>query len=1057
MFYLHVSNRTENLLRQLAEVIRVDRQADIFAPELFLIQSQGMERMVGQTMADEFGSFCNFSFFLPLDFLSFIAEKLHLAISPDGFLRQTLTWRLDGLLRDVTGESYEAVQYYLSGENVELKRYQLARRLANIFDQYQLMRGDMLEQWENGRSTTDHPAEGWQMDLWRRLLMQPAGAVHRTILFKQVVERLEEELDLTALLPKRILVVGLHTMPPVFLSYLQALSRHMDVHMFLLSPCRNYWGTAEPKMRRADRLANVQTAGSDAVEEHPLLITLGRQGRDLQNMMLAGEAVIHEFASYDAPLSDQEYAGASLLVRVQADLLEGGLRPDRAKDARPEDNSIQVVSCHSRMRELQILKDHLLHFLHTNPTLELRDIIVMAPDIQEYDSLIPSVFADIQHSIADRSVRRRNAIIDAFVKFLELLQGRFGWSELLDLLKNPVVHPQFFLSQVDLDMLQQWVVHSGIRWGLSGGQRAGAGLAEFDTGSWRAGLDRLLMGYAIDSCDFVDGVLPYGELEGRGGLPLGGLCQYIELVERATLLFHQPCTIPEWMERLMTYADQLFGDAHETELAELRSMFVESADSIASFHYGSVGFSVIHEWLSQSAKEHRSSSGFLRGQLTFCSMLPMRSIPFPVVCLIGLNDGEFPKSDSHDTFDLMSESVRPGDRSPRADDRYQFLEALLAARSNIYLSYVGQSSKTNEPIPPSVVVAEFLEFLQTFYRADDIVVGHPLHPFSRKYFENGGRSRLFSYDSYACKTAEKLQQYREGSSQSWWQGESDELVDNIHLADLLRFFNNPQKYFVRDCLGIHLETGEDLPDERELFSLKGLEKYFVEQELISAAAAGTLGDCFEKLRTEGRWPLGGPGEVGFAGQQVEIEHFVDQVHSLGMGQKLEDRPVDIDLGRYQLTGTLSNLYEGGVLLLRYGKLRGRDILNGWIHHLVACRLIGDVSTRIITPETVVSFNKSAEKPTLELLAELFGQGRRVPLHLFIEPAYAYATQTTMRRARVSPLERAIQTFTHNLDEGYEPEWKLLLGTLPVEDALGVEFERLCHEIVIPILGQADEG
>lgn len=1056
MYYLHISNRTENLLRQLAEVIRVDRQADIFAPELFLIQSQGMERMVGQTMADEFGSFCNFSFFLPLEFLSFIADKLDMGISPDGFLRQILTWRLDGLLRDVTGDGYEPIRYYLSGENVELKRYQLARRLANIFDQYQLMRGDMLEQWENGRHTTDHPAETWQMDLWRRLLAQPEGAVHRTILFKRVIERLTQEQNLADLLPKRISVIGLHTMPPVFLSYLQGLSRHMDVHMFLLSPCRNYWGSTEGKKSRITRLAAGQAAETDALAEHPLLITLGRQGRDLQNMMLAGEAALQEFASYDAPLSDEQYAGASILERVQADLLEGSLRADRSGGAAGMDNSIQVVSCHSRMRELQILKDHLLHFLHTDPTLELRDIIVMAPDIQEYGALIPAVFADIQHSIADRSVRRRNSIIDAFVKFLDLLQGRFGWSELLDLLRSPAVHSRFFLSAADLDTLQQWVVRSGIRWGLSGQQRESAGLAAFDTGSWRAGLDRLLMGYAIDTGDFVDGILPYGELEGRGALPLGGLCQYIEVVEQAAREIHQPCTIGEWSERLVAYGDQLFGEAYETELGELRNLVMESADCIAPFHKELVGFGVIHEWLTQSVKERRSSSGFLRGHLTFCSMLPMRSIPFSVVCLVGLNDGDFPKNDSHDTFDLMTESVRPGDRSPRADDRYQFLEALLAARSHLYISYVGQSIKTNEEIPPSVVVAEFTEFLQTFYKADDIVVAHPLHPFSRKYFTGDSESRLFSYDSYGCKTAEKLQHGRELSG-PWWQGEVDGGVENINLADFLRFFANPQKYFVRDCLGIRLETGEELPEERELFSLTGLEKYFVEQELITAAAAGALGGCFEKIRTEGRWPLGGPGEVGFIREQQEIEYFIDRVNGLDMGHKLEDMDVDIDLGSYQLTGKLTNLYENGVLFLRYGRLRGRDIVNGYIHQVVARRILGGVSTRIITPETVVSFNQGTGDPTLERLAELFAYGCRAPLQLYVEPAYAYAAQAVKTRARLSPLEKAQQAFIYSLDEGYEPEWELLLGTRCGENVLGGTFERLCQEIVVPILGQADEG
>ncbi len=196
MFYLHVSNRTENLLRHMAEVIRADRQPSFFATELFLIQSQGMERMIGQSMADSFRSFCNYKFFLPLHFLGFIADRLGMGISPDGFQRQILTWRLDGLLRELAGEQYQPLNNYLSGENRQLKRFQLARRLANIFDQYQIMRPDMLEKWARGVLATSHHAEKWQMDLWRRLLAQPGGQIHRTMQFTQIIDRLNSDQDL---------------------------------------------------------------------------------------------------------------------------------------------------------------------------------------------------------------------------------------------------------------------------------------------------------------------------------------------------------------------------------------------------------------------------------------------------------------------------------------------------------------------------------------------------------------------------------------------------------------------------------------------------------------------------------------------------------------------------------------------------------------------------------------------------------------------------------------------------------------------------------------------
>lgn len=1057
MFYLHVSNRTENLLRHMAEVMRADRQPDLFAKELFLIQSQGMERMIAQTLADEFRCFCNFKFFQPLDFLGFVAERLGMGVTPDGFQRQILTWRLDGLLRDLSGEVYLPLITYLSGENRALKRFQLARRLANIFDQYQVMRPDMLSKWERGVLVTTHPAESWQMDLWRKLLAQPGGEVHRGMLFSHVIERLESEKSLAELLPKRISVIGLHIIPPIFLNYLNSLSKHMDVQLFLLSPCRNYWGNVESQRTKFKRMVRKPSDNTqpEVEEHHPLLAVLGRQGRDLQNMMLEGASFALEFASYEDPLEGRDYADATLLHRLQAGLLDGSLPIGHQFPPAAEDDSIQVVSCHSRLREISVLKDHLLHLLHRDAQLELRDIIVMAPDIQEYAPLIPAIFEDIKHSIADRSLRRRNSIIAAFLSFLDLFKGRFGWSELIDLLRQPVVFPQFQLSSSDLDTLQQWVIDAGIRWGLSGRQRSEAGLPGFDETSWQAGLDRLLMGYAIDADEFVDGVLPFADIEGRGAYALGGLCQFVEIVERARLDFLKNRTVSKWSETLHMIVQQLFGEEYEQELVELRSIVAELSESICAFHFGEVGFEVICEWFEQSAKESRSSTGFLRGQLTFCSMLPMRSIPFKVVCLIGLNDGTFPKNDNHDTFDLMGTDFRPGDRSPRTDDRYQFMEALLAARSHLYLSYIGQSIRTNEVIPPSVVVTEFLEVLEDGYGAKDIVVRHPLHPFSRKYFGEEGSQRLFSYDRYYCRTAETLQRGAQPPAE-WWQGELDGKTEKVVLGDLLRFCINPQKYFIKDCLGIRLDSGDDLPDEREMFEVSGLDKYYVEEEMVHSGLVGKMGDLFNKIQTKGQWPLGTSGKLAFEEKRTGVDTFIQKVNEQQMGARLVDVPLELVTGSYRLLGVMSNLYENGVLLVRYGKLRGRDLLSGWIHHLVLSRLMPAAKTRIVTMDRVIGFRGIAEGPDLETLLSLFAEGCRAPSPFFVEPAFAFAGQLANTRSRTLPLDKALQTLNVRLQNGYEPEWELLFSGSVGEVGLGVEFEQFCHEIMCPILRAVDE-
>ncbi len=1050
MFSLHVANRTENLLQHLALILGEGKRPDIFAPELFLIQSQGMERMVAQSLADHFGSFCNFQFFLPLDFLGYIAKRLDLGISPDGFGRQLMTWRLDELLRDLGPEEYQPLRYYLSGENGELKRFQLARRLANIFDQYQVLRPEFLDHWENGKRATDHPAEVWQMALWRRLLEGPGGKMHRGVQFRRVIERLSGADDLAHLLPKRISVIGLHTMPPIFLEYLNRLAGHMDVHLLLLSPCRHYWGDVESRRAQLKRLARQSPQDqAGAMEHHPLLAALGRQGRDFQNMLLESVEFFDELDSYDATLEDADYATAPLLQRIQADLLEDRIAEQEPTRLSGGDDSLRVVSCHSRLRELQVLKDHLLLLLHRDPSLELRRIIVMAPDIQEYAALIPAVFADIQHSIADRSMRRRNSTFAAFLAFFDLFTGRFGWSEVFDLLRQPTVHPQFQLAAADLDSLQQWIIGSGIRWGLSGEQRREEGLAEFAESSWRAGLERLLMGYAIDGEELIDGILPYPDIEGRGAQPLGGLCRFIEMIEQARRDFQQPRTLELWSVFLLHYGQQLFGDSDDRELMELRAILAEPAEAISTFHGSPVGFPVMHEWLKLSARESRTSAGFLRGQLTFCSMLPMRSIPFRVVCLLGLNDGVFPKNDNHDTFDLMAGDFRPGDRSPRADDRYQFLEALLAARSHLYLSYVGQSIRSGEAIPPSVVVSEFLELLETSYGACDMVVSHPLHPFSSKYFAGGGSDKLFSYNDYFCRTAAALQRGIR-PKEKWWQGRIATETATVHLADLLRFAAGPQKFFVADILGIRLDLGVELPDDREPFESIGLDRYLVDQELLQLARADRLASGFAAVLAEGRWPLGSPGELAFSEKSRAIEGYLKRVDALQMGQGQPGLPVDLTLGSYRLVGTLTNVHEQGILLLRFGKLRGRDLLSGWIHHQVAQQLRPGAVTRIVALDKTIGFEAESEGPDLLRLLALFAEGCSRPLPLFLEPALAYAMQEANPKSRATPIDRALAVYRTRMEKGYEPEWALLYGDRPAEEVLDEEFLDLCLEIICSI-------
>ncbi|MDD5411451.1 MAG: exodeoxyribonuclease V subunit gamma, partial [Methylobacter sp.] len=659
MFILHSSNKTENLVAHLTAVIENSPLSSPFAKEVFLIQSQGMERWLSQQLADQFKVWGNYEFLFPGKFFSSLAQKIDSRLSDAAFERNLMLWRIEALLRRlpgmvaetapgssqhslhpwrlevsqsvgnrcdrVEGDEFLPLQQYLSGENIALKRYQLAQQLSQMFDQYQMMRPDMLEAWQQGKLLYQTVAERWQQALWLQITAQ-TGSKHRGSLWLDVIAKLNgaEQGAFSQQLPERISVFGLNTMPPLFLSYLEGLSKHCQLHLFLLNPAQGFWADLETRRQRTS---------NESFTGHPLLSTLGQQGREFQEMLL-------EQAQFDfEPESFELSEARNNLQQLQNDILNNRLDGQ----ALQKDDSISIHACHSRMREVEVLRNQLLQALETDATLELRDIVVMAPDIQAYETFISAVFDDIQHAIADRSLRLSNSALDAFIRFLSLTQSRFGWQAVLDLLEQPVVYPGFGLSETDMELIKYWVQDTHVRWGKSAKHKQELGLPELNENTWQAALDRLLMGYAvgsdddfIDATEGIDGVLPYVDIEGSSALALGGLCDFMQLLFKGSAELKQAKTLKSWSAQLYYYADQLLAAADPVERQQLNELLVELSADLAAVHNDDVELQVIVTWLEGMVSERKSSNGFLRGQLTFCSMLPMRSIPFKVIALLGM-------------------------------------------------------------------------------------------------------------------------------------------------------------------------------------------------------------------------------------------------------------------------------------------------------------------------------------------------------------------------------------------------------------------------------------
>ena len=1032
MFILHSSNKTENLLVHLTTVIKSMSLSDPFAKEVFLIQSQGMERWLSQQLATEFGVWCNYDFLFPGKFFSTIAGKIDQRLNDGLFDRDIMLWRFELLLRQLDGDCFKPLRHYLQGDNKELKRFQLAEQFSQVFDQYQMMRPDMLNRWQKGQLLYDNDTEIWQRELWKKIT-QLAGNKHRGSLWEEVITTLNQKPEGTfsQQLPERLFVFGVNTMPPLFLSYLQGLSRHCDVHLFLLNPAQVYW---------ADIVSKKQF--DEQSEGHPLLATLAQQGREFQQMLL--EQVVF---SYE-PSSFEPMEITNNLQQLQSDILDNQLQGVKLVN----DHSISLHACHSRRREIDVLKDQLLLALEQDPKLELRDIVVMAPDIQQYAPFISALFDDIQHAVADKSLRLSNTLLDVFIRFLKLSQGRFGWQGVIDLLEQSSVYTQFSLVESEVALIKHWVVDTRVRWGKSATHKKELGLPELNENTWQTMLERLLMGYAVgDGDSFVDGVLPYHEIEGSSAQVLGSLNDFIQLLFKASTELKRSCSVKQWSGRLSFFADKLLSTKSQSEQSDrqqLNELLGELAE-LSDVHDEDISLDVIVAWLEGRVCERKSSTGFLRGQLTFCSMLPMRSIPFKVIALLGLNEGEFPKVDRPVSFDLIGQNFRLGDRSRRADDRYQFLEILLSARQQLIVTYIGQSIKNNESISPSVVINELLDVLTNYYQLTNIVNNHPLQAFSSQYFIDEGDFFSFSHANY--QTAVALQQSKI-DREPWWEGALKTAVPEvIDINDLFAFFRQPQHYFFRQ-LGIRFDGLTRESEERESFTINTLDQYGIDQQWIDSQLKG---DDFSlsKLQAQGRWLAGMPGELAFEKQEQVIDKFVDLVKQQELGEKIPDQALDIHLGDYHLVGNLQNLYEKGSLIYRYAKTKGKDFMAAWLHHLLINQHQAQ-DTHLVSSNDIRVFSQTlANSNDLMQLIELYLQGREQPNAFFTESAFCYIKQVSTLKMKTRNKKLPIVAAQERLDKdiSYDRHLQQLYQNVDdLTELLNQDFEDYCNDLLLPI-------
>ncbi len=1069
---LFTSNRLETLADALAEVI-VTPLASPLEKEIIVVQSRGMERWVSMELARRHGICANTKFPFPNAFVNGVAQKF-LPDFPDLSLfdPKIMTWRIMKLLPSlITKSGFESLMTYLQEPEENLKRFQLSERIADIFDQYLLFRPEMILKWEKGLE------DQWQAVLWRALT-QENETKHRALLGKAIIEKLADPLTQLEDIPERISVFGISTLPHFHLQVLVSLSRFTQMNLFLMNPCREYWADIVSdweKIRTMDR-GPVLPSNDDSLhmeKGNSLLASMGKLGREFFDM-------IDEFDFEDIPFFE-ETGEKSLLTCIQSDILnlrDRGQGSQGKKMVTEYDASVQIHSCHSPMREIEVLHDNLLKMFEDNPSLKPKDILVMAPDIESYAPYIQAVFDApgddsrmIPFSIADRSVKAEGRITRTFLVIMDLEQGRFSAPQVMTVLESRDVQRRLGFLESDLQLIQKWVDETRIRWGIDGKNRSEMGLPGLSENTWKAGIDRLLLGYALPGqkektfCD----VLPYDNMEGSETSVLGKFIEFVYQLFFQVQALELSRNLDEWSHILDTLLETFFLPDEDTELEAhiIRSILNDLAkESTLSKFNDKVDVNVVRCYLRQRLAEKGFGFGFYTGGVTFCAMLPMRSIPFKTICLIGMNGDAYPRRSRTLSFDLMAQTPRKGDRSRRNDDRYLFLEAILSAREKLYVSYVGQDIRDNSVIPPSVVVSEVMDYIEQGFELkgkkilDHIVTKHRLQPFSSEYFKKGGR--LFSYSWENFNAARSLNTPRMNPVPFISEGlpEPGEEWKTVSIDDVCGFFVNPAKYLLKKRLGIHLDEGAIRLEETEPFELKDLDRYLLSQNLLEKRLDGhDLKEVSKLIKAEGQLPHGSMGECIFHRMSEDIEVFAEKTRSFFQEDKLPPLEIDMNISDFRLTGVIDNVYPERLAQYRYAKIKPKDLLRIWIYHLTlnCVKTPGYplISTVVGMDEGWTAWDYLPAASAGDILAKLLDKywaGLIKPIHFFPESSWRYA-QLVIERGKpgVYAMQKAYDIWAGNdfsRGESRDLYYNLCFKNVNPIDS---EFQKVALEVFGPLI------
>lgn len=1069
--------------------------ADPFEPELVAVPSRGIERWLTQRIASGMaergqgdGICANIEFPSPARLVRRTVTKIP---EVEASMR---AWEGEGLVANLI----EVIDANLDQPWLEIlatyldsargsNRLHAATKLARLFDRYGRHRPEMILSWSEGADVGPDlaplpPEHAWQPPLWRALRETVATPSLPELLPAALTPLRTGEVELD--LPGRIAVYGLTSTDRTHLQVLNALAAQRQVDLYVLHPSPALWAEVARMETEAIRWRRDEDPTADAAR-HPLLQSWGRSSRELQSI-LASEGI-------RPPASDHPPGGGvALLERLQADIRHNREpHPDPALAAvvqAGEDRSIRFHACQGSRRQAEVVRDAILHILADNPELEPRDVVVMTPDLATYAPLLEAAFPrnsdaipDLRLRIADRSPAATNPLVVFTSTLLGVLGSRLEANTVRDLVKLPVVQDRFGIDADSAGEIVSVIDDIAVSWGIDAEDRNRWGVGSVSSRTWRRGLDRALAGvfYPDDPVLTVAGVAPLDGVEGQEATPVGILAAILDRITAIRRVFSDRLPRSQWGTEIARAVRMLAAPewGEEWQIDQLERLLAETFPEPEEGEPDpAIALVEAAGAISAWAQDRPSPLHFRSGDITVCTLVPMRSVPYRVVCLLGMDESRFPRQETSDGDDLLNDDPRVGDHDVASADRQLLLDALMAAGSHLVVTYSGRDPISNLEVPPAVPIAELTGVVETMLgkeAAATLFVRHPLQSFSAKNFLPGalGVPGPWSYDGYQLAGAGAVPGGKSEQRSAGYAWPLPFEPEPVRLDTLIAFFRDPPKRFALQRLGLTVPEPEEIPDDTLPVGLEALARWRVTDRLLSGLLAGHPPDGLLARELESdELP---PGRVG----RAALDDAFDTARSLweatlatGYDPRSQTPFAGVaDLGTATVEGTVTaNATQGHVALVTAGRIRGHHRLRLHIQQMFLTVVRPDVAWSGLLvgrgdqgprPRAVTLLppgRDERDRPAIAAhrladLVAIYEEGMRRPLPLPCETSYAW--QRNLGKGAYVARSKASDAFGGDFGESKNPTFRLVLPEHTDLDTLvgDDEFAELCQRVWLPIL------